>query len=293
MELTSSSQTEVGPIRHVLLKHPRDAFVTDEAIDRQWRQLHYLERPDLDRAAAEHDGFAALLEGLGLSVDFLPGDPTAGLDSIYTRDASIVCGKGIILCSMGKPQRRGEPAAQEVRFRDLGLPVLGRIQGEGTLEGGDVAWIDERTLAVGRGYRTNDEGIEQLRQYLDGCVDELIVVPLPHWHGPDDCFHLMSFLSPVDRDLAVVYSPLLPVPFREALLARGFELVQVPDEEFETMGCNVLAVAPRKCVVLAGNPETRARLERAGVEVHEYAGQEISLKGGGGPTCLTRPTLRG
>jgi N-dimethylarginine dimethylaminohydrolase len=293
VELTSSSQTEFGPIRHVLLKRPREAFVTDEAIDRQWRQLHYMKRPDLERASAEHDGFAALLEGLGLRTDFLPGNPTAGLDSVYTRDASVVCGKGIILCGMGKPPRRGEPAAQEASFRDLGLPVLGRIQGKGTLEGGDVAWIDERTLAVGRGYRTNDEGIEQLRQHLDGSVDELIVVPLPHWRGPDDCFHLMSFLSPVDRDLAVVYSPLLPVPFREALVARGFELVEVPDEEFETMGCNVLAVAPRKCVVLAGNPETRARLERAGAEVHEYAGQDISLKGGGGPTCLTRPTLRG
>jgi len=254
VELTSSSQTEVGPIRRVLLKHPRDAFVTDEAIDRQWRELHYVERPDLGRASAEHDGFAALLEGLGLRTDFLPASRSAGLDSIYTRDASIVCSKGIILCGMGKPQRRGEPAAQEATFRDL---------------------------------------VTQLRQHLDGCVDELIVVPLPHWHGPDDCFHLMSFLSPVDRDLAVVYSPLLPVPFREALLARGFELAEVPDEEFETMGCNVLAVAPRKCIVLAGNPKTRAQLERAGAEVHEYEGREISLKGGGGPTCLTRPTLRG
>ena len=293
MELTSSSQTEVGPIRRVLLKHPRDAFVTDEAIDREWRELHYVERPDLGRASAEHDGFAALLEDLGLRTDFLPACRGAGLAAIYTRDASIVCSKGIILCGMGKPQRRGEPAAQEATFRDLGFPILGRIQGEGTLEGGDVAWIDERTLAVGRGYRTNNEGITQLRQHLDGCADELIVVPLPHWHGPDDCFHLMSFLSPVDRDLAVVYSPLLPVPFREALLARGFELAKVPDEEFETMGCNVLAVAPRKCIVLAGNPKTRAQLERAGAEVHEYEGREISLKGGGGPTCLTRPTLRG
>ncbi len=293
MELTSSSQTEFGAIRHVLLKHPRDAFVTDEAIDDQWRELHYVERPDLDGASAEHDGFASLLQSLGARTDFLPGSRNAGLDSIYPRDASIVCSEGLILCGMGKPQRRGEPAAQETTFQELGLPVLGRIHGKGTLEGGDVAWIDERTLAVGRGYRTNDEGIAQLRRYLGGCVDELIVVPLPHWHGPGDCFHLMSFLSPVDRDLAVVYSPLLPVPFRETLLARGFELVEVPDAEFETMGCNVLAVAPRKCVVLAGNPETRARLERAGVEVHEYVGREISWKGGGGPTCLTRPTLRG
>jgi N-dimethylarginine dimethylaminohydrolase len=155
-----------------------------------------------------------------------------------------------------------------------------------------VVWLDARTVAVGRGHRTNDEGIRQLRALLGEAIDELIIVPLPHWRGPADVFHLMSMLSPVDRDLAVVYSPLMPVQFRERLLDRGVELVEVPDREFDTMGTNVLALAPRISVMLAGNPRTRAALERAGATVFEYEGNEISLKGGGGPTCLTRPLAR-
>ena len=155
-----------------------------------------------------------------------------------------------------------------------------------------MAWIDERTLAVGRGYRTNGEGIRQLRSLLGSAVDRVVPVPLPHWRGPGDVFHLMSMFSPVDRDLAVVYSPLLPVPFRQLLLKHGYELVEVPDAEFESMGCNVLAVSPRRCVALEGNPVTRRRLEAAGAEVHTYRGREISAKGGGGPTCLTRPLVR-
>jgi N-dimethylarginine dimethylaminohydrolase len=172
------------------------------------------------------------------------------------------------------------------------VPIRGRITGAGRLEGGDVCWINPGTVAVGRGYRTNDAGIGQLRDLLAGCVDEVIVVALPHWRGPEDVFHLMSIVSPIDRDLFLVYAPLLPVPFREALLARGIELVEVPPPEFETLGCNVLAIAEREVLMVAGNPMTRTRLERAGVTVHEFAGGEICLKGGGGPTCLTRPLVR-
>src|SRR5439155_754324 len=146
--------------------------------------------------------------------------------------------------------------------------------------------------AVGQGYRTNAEGIRQLRELLAACIEGLIVVPLPHWRGPNDVFHLMSMVSPIDRDLFLVYAPLLPIPFREALLARGIELIEVPEGEFATLGCNVLALAPRCCVMVAGNPETRTRLRRAGVEVREFGGREICLKGGGGPTCLTRPLVR-
>ena len=144
------------------------------------------------------------------------------------RDAAVVCDRGVILCSMGKPQRLGEPAAQEAALRALGYPIAGTIQPPGRLEGGDVVWLDERTMAVGRGYRTNDDGIAQLRRLLGDSIDDLIVVALPHWRGPGDVFHLMSIVSPVDRDLAVVYSPLMPVPFRERLLARGICLVEVP-----------------------------------------------------------------
>ena len=152
--------------------------------------------------------------------------------------------------------------------------------------------VQSGTIAVGRGYRTNDEGIRQLRQLTAELIDELIVVALPHWQGPNDVLHLMSLISPVDYNLALVYSKLLPVPFREWLLAWGIKLLEIPDAEYDSMGCNVLAVAPRKCIMLAGNPRTKAMLVNEGVEVWEYEGEEISRKGAGGPTCLTRPILR-
>jgi N-dimethylarginine dimethylaminohydrolase len=274
------------------VKHARDAFGDAATVDRQWRDLRYVARPDVTAATDEYERFLTLLEAAGVEALRLPLDPTVGLDSLYVRDASIVCEGGVILCNMGKLQRRTEPAAQEAAFRAAGIPIRGRITGDGTMEGGDVCWIDERTLAVGRGYRTNDAGIRQLRDLVRDDVDEVVVVPLPHWHGPEDVFHLMSMVSPIDRDLFLVYAPLLPVPFREALTSRGIELVEMPDSEFATLGCNVLAVAPREVLLVAGNPETRARLEHAGVTVHEFAGREICLKGGGGPTCLTRPLTR-
>ena len=285
-------QSEVGKLRRVAIKHARDAFGDAAAIERQWRDLRYLARPDVTAATPEYERFLALLEAAGVETLHLPFDDTVGLDSLYPRDASIVCNRGVILCNMGKPQRRTEPAVQEAAFRAAGIPIRGRITGDGTVEGGDVCWIDERTLAVGRGYRTNEAGIRQLRDLVRDCVDEVIVVPLPHWHGPEDVFHLMSIVSPIDRDLFLVYAPLMPVPFREALTSRRIALVEVPDAEFDTLGCNVLAVAPRDVLMIAGNPETRARLERAGVTVREFAGREICLKGGGGPTCLTRPLMR-
>ena len=292
MRQAVGGQSDVGKLRRVAVKHARDAFESDAAVARQWRDLGYLERPDFATATLEADGFLALLERAGVAVTRFPPDATTGLDSMYVRDASVVCDRGLILCNMGKPQRRTEPAAQEAALGAAGVPVHGRITGTGTVEGGDVCWIDGRTLAVGRGYRTNDEGIRQLRHLLRDCVDEVVVVPLPHWRGPEDVFHLMSIVSPVDRDLWLVYAPLLPVPFRERLLARGIELVEVPGPELETLGCNVLAVAPREVLMVAGNPATRTLLERAGVRVHEFAGEEICVKGGGGPTCLTRPLAR-
>ena len=240
----------------------------------------------------EYDRFVEILSTCGVSLEFLRASSDVGMDSIYVRDASVVCDRGAILCRMGKPLRVHEPGAQAAAFRAIGLPIVGAITPPGILEGGDVVWLDRRTLAVGRGYRTNAEGIAQLRSLLADSIDELIVVPLPHWRGPGDVFHLMSIISPVDRDLAVVYSPLMSVPFREALLDRGITLVEVPDDEFESMGGNVLTLSPRRCVLLAGNPITRSRLERAGAAVYEYDGTDISLKGGGGPTCLTRPLRR-
>jgi N-dimethylarginine dimethylaminohydrolase len=192
---------------------------------------------------------------------------------------------------MGKSQREGEPDAQGIAFAGWKMPLVGAIRAPGTLEGGDVVWLDERTVAIGRGYRTNDEGIRQFAALVGDDV-EVMTVGLPHWRGPDDVFHLMSILSPVDADLAVVYSPLMPVAFRDLLRDREMTFIEVPDGEFDTMGANVLAVAPRSCVMVAGNPRTRTLLEAAGAEVTVYDGGEISLKGGGGPTCLTRPLIR-
>ncbi len=285
-------QSDVAQIKRLVVKHARDAFVSDQFIEHNWRTLDYRGRPDLAPAVAEYDRFIESLRCFDIDIEFLPSDTRVGLDSIYVRDASIACSEGMILCNMGKKARRNEPTAQEAVFRALKIPIRGAITGSGCVEGGDTVWLDERTLAVGRGYRTNDEGIRQLNALLGDCVDELLVVPLPHWRGPQDVFHLMSIVSPIDQDLALVFSPLIPVPFREALLSRGIDLVEVVEDEFESMGCNVLAVAPRRCVMLAGNAQTRARLERCGVDVHEYDGVEISAKGAGGPTCLTRPIVR-
>jgi N-dimethylarginine dimethylaminohydrolase len=286
--MTLTAQSDVGRLRRVVVKHVRDAFVDEAAIDRQWQDLNYYGRPDLPRAIEEYDRFVELMSRFDIAVDFLPVDSKVGMDSLYPRDTTITTDRGVILCNMGKPQRRTEPEAIAAFLRLRQTKILGTISGAGSIEGGDVTWLDPRTLAVGRGYRTNDEGIRQLKQLLGPDV-EVITVPLPHWKGPGDVFHLMSMISPLDPDLAVVYSPLLPVPFRELLLARGIRLVEVPEEEFEGMGCNILAVAPRTCAMRTGLPKTKQRLIEAGVEVHEFAGEEICGRGAGGPTCMTRP----
>jgi len=290
--VTGNTLAETGRLERVLVKRPREAFLSDDTIAAQWESLNFSAAPRLARAIEEYDAFLAILERAGARIECLPADDHTNLDSIYARDASVVCAHGVILGRMGKRLRAGEPAAQRAAFRRMAVPIVGEITEPGYLEGGDVVWLDERTIAVGRGYRTNEEGILQLRSMLADSIDEMIVVPLPHWRGPGDVLHLMSLISPVDRDLAVVYSPLLPVPFREGLLERGYALVEVPAGEFDTMGTNVLALGPRDCLMLAGNPRTRAALERAGVRVVEYAGDEISVKGAGGPTCLTRPLAR-
>ncbi len=285
--------SEVGRLTRVVLKHPRDAFVDRQTIAAQWQALNFTAPPDLVRAIDEYDRFVDLVQSAGAIVDWLPHAAATTLDSIYVRDASIVSPRGMILCRMGKAARAGEPDAQARAFASFEhpLPVAGCIEPPGRLEGGDLVWLDDGTVVVGRGYRTNGDGIRQLRRLL-GPEADVVEVPLPHWRGEADVMHLMSLISPVDRDLAVVYSRLLPVPFRDWLLDRGIRLVEVPDEEFETMGTNVLAVAPRRCVALSGNPRTRAALARAGAEVMVCEGEEISVTGAGGPTCLTRPITR-
>lgn len=288
-----TAQSETGALRRVLLRHPRDAFAADARIAAQWNELHYRAAPDLGRAIDEFERFAALLSDAGADV-VLAAAPaeTPTLDAIYVRDAAVMTDRGAVLCRMGKRARAGEPAALRADLEAAGIPVLGAIEGDGLLEGGDACWLPGDRLAVGRGYRTNDEGIRQLGELTRDLVAELVVVPLPHWRGAADVFHLMSILSPVSDDAVLVHAPLLPVPFRQWLLERGLRLIEVAGEEFNAMAANVLALAPGVCLMLDGSPRTRARLEQAGVEVRVYAGEEISRKGEGGPTCLTRPLAR-
>lgn len=292
MTMTIGAESNVTPLRSVLLKTVASGWRDQARVDAEWQRLHYPARPDFSRAAEEYRLFRGLLEGAGVEVHELAPSVGTGLDSIYTHDPVIVTSRGAILCRMGKADRQGEPDAMRRWCDASGVPLLGAIEGDGLLEGGDLVWLSPRTVAIGEGYRTNADGIRQARQLFGDLVDEVITVPLPHWTGPGDCLHLMSLISPVDTDLAVVYSPLMPVPFRRLLLDRGYQLVEVPESEFVTMGPNVLALGPRRVIVVDGNPITRRRLEDAGATVLSYRGEEISLKGGGGPTCLTRPLLR-
>ncbi len=287
-----SAHSESGKLKSLFIKKAASAFIDDAHISQHWEALNYLGKPDITKALAEYDAFEQILKDNGAEVLYLPQDDTVNMDSIYCRDAAIATSKGMIICNMGKEGRIKEPAAEQRAFEANGIPVLGVITAPGTLEGGDVAWLDDKTLAVGHTYRTNEEGIRQLSALLAPLGVSVMSVPMPHYKGPSDVFHLMSVLSPVDNNLAVVYSPLIPIVFRNELIARGYELVEVPDEEFDSMGCNVLALAPRVCLMVKGNPITKSRLEAAGCKVIEYQGAEISVKGGGGPTCLTRPINR-
>ncbi len=282
---------EYGRLERVALRHPREAFRSRDKIAREWQRLNYHAEPDFDRALAQYDSLVGIIEGAGAGIDFLPGDDALFLDSLYVRDANLISPAGMIDCAMGKAEREGEPAVAAAFFTGLDLPQAGAVKDDGKVEGGDFVWFDATTCAVAWGYRTNASGIAQLRDLLGPEVD-LQVVPLPHYKGPADVFHLMSIVSPLDHDLALVYSPLMSVPFRTWLLDRGMTLVEVPDEEFASMACNVLALAPRHGLMVEGNPETRRRLEAAGCQVTLYDGSEISAKGEGGPTCLTRPLVR-
>ena len=290
MNLTCHS--DIGKIKTLFIKNVAQAFISDAHIDMYWKGLNYLGKPVLENALKEYDSFESILKMHGAEIFYLPEDANVNMDSVYCRDAAIATNKGMIICNMGKAARANEPLVQKKAFETNGLEILGTIMAPGTLEGGDVAWLDEHTLAVGHTYRTNQEGIRQLTLLLQPLGVQVITVPLPHYKGSSNVFHLMSILSPVDIDLAVVYSPLMPIVFRNLLLQRGYQLVEVPDEEFESMGCNVLALAPKECLMVAGNLRTKAALENAGCKVTVYKGKDISVKGGGGPTCLTRPIYR-
>lgn len=282
----------VGNIERIMVKHPKDAFISQEHLERNWRRFNYIRCPNYERAVQEYDQFLSILEQHVPEIYFLPQNDAVGMDSIYAHDPVKITKKGAILLKSGKYLRHAEPQAVKDYFHELSIPILGEITGEARVDGGDMLWLDERTLVVGRGYRTNDEGIRQLRALTKEITEDFIVVHLPHGNGPEECLHLMSFISMIDQDLAVVYSKLMPVVLRELLLARGVKLLEVSDQEYDNLGCNILALAPRKCIMVAGNPQIKALLEAEGVEVFEYEGEEISYLGTGGPTCLTSPIFR-
>lgn len=287
-----TSHSEYDTLNKVMIKSANAAFVSDHKISEQWSTLGYLNKPQLNTANAEYTLFESVLRDCDVDISYLPENSSVGMDSIYCRDASIVTDYGVIICNMGKKERSLEPQVQKRFYEEHHIQILGEIIEPGTLEGGDVAWLDENTLAVGHTYRTNTAGISQLKDLLEPKGIEVLTVELPHYKGPSDVFHLMSIFSPVDAKIAVVYSPLMPIHFRNELLSKGYELVEVPEEEFDTMGCNVLALGPKKCLMLSGNPITEKGLVDLGCEVITYEGAHISVMGGGGPTCLTRPLSR-
>ncbi|MED5290178.1 MAG: arginine deiminase family protein [SAR324 cluster bacterium] len=291
MNPTTSAFNEYSTIRRIALRTPEEAFRGQQRIDEQWKRLHYTSRPDFETAAQEHRQFREIFASEGIELVMIPGSSELFLDSIYVRDSMINTPEGLILASMGKTERTGEPKVSAKHFESCGFSILGSIEPPGKIEGGDLVWLDQTRCAVGLGYRTNQEGIRQLHKML-GPKYQVEVCVLPHQQGPEGVFHLMSILSPLDHDLVLAYSPLMAVPFRQMLVESGIQIIDVPDDEYLRMGCNVLAIAPRKCLMLEGLPKTKSLLEENGCQVMTYQGREISEKGEGGPTCLTLPLNR-
>ena len=282
----------VDPLRRLIMKSPLYAWKDTYNVKKYWKDLYFSAEPNFDKAVLQYNNLISIIKSFGIDILMLPNNDNTSLDSIYTHDAGIATSSGIIICNMGKKSRKSEPKALKDFLSDNNISVIGEIKYPGIIEGGDIIWINNRTMAVGEGYRTNKEGIRQLKEILGDEIDDLIRVPLPHWLGPESCLHLMSNVSPIDHNLYLIYPKLLPVKFIKYLKSLNIKLINVPDKEYESMACNVLSLAPKKCIMMSGNPITKKLLESNNVEVFTYDGSEISLKGAGGPTCLTRPIYR-
>jgi N-dimethylarginine dimethylaminohydrolase len=280
-----------SPLKRVLVCSPKAAGWG--RADRGWRELGYFHEPEEALAEAQHRRIVEVLESVGAEVRYLEADAGLGLDAVYTHDASFPTDRGMILMHPGKPGRRGEPSRHELFFESLGVPVLGRIEPPGFTEGGDIVWLDAESILVGEGYRTNAEGIDQLRRLVAPMGVEVIAAPLPHGPGPGACLHLMSLMSVLDEKVMLVDLPWLAVPTVRSLEKRGFELIPIDASERDSLACNVLALGNRKLLAIEENRKTNARLSAEGFEVLTFPGSEISANGSGGPTCLTRPFLRG
>jgi arginine deiminase len=285
-------QSMTGRIETILIKHPENAFISQKNLDNGYEAYGYIGCPEYEMVTKEYETFESIIKNNVQKILYLPFDERAGIDSIYTHDTVKITNKGAIYFPMGKGLRKGEPEATRAYLESIGVPTLGVIESPARIEGGDVVWLDEKTVAIGRGYRTNEQGIKRFKEITQGIVEEIIIVPMPHGDGEGACLHLMSIISLVDKDLAVVYSKYMPVFFREYLIEKGIELIETPDQEYDYLGTNVLALAPRKCVLVKGNTIVKDKLESAGAEVFEYDGHELSYRGTGGPTCLTCPIFR-
>lgn len=285
-------QSMVDKITDIMIKRPIDAYKNQDFINENYEACKYYGIPDMEKCIKEYEVFEKILKDNIENVWYLPKDEITNLDSIYAHDSLKITKKGAIYFNMTKDVRKNEAKAAEEYLKSIGVPTLGYIKEPGRMEGGDVLWLDDKTVAIGLGYRTNEEGIRQFTELTKDFIDEVITVPLPHAVGDGEVLHLMSLISPIDDNLAVVYSKYMPVFFREMLLEKGIELLEVDDDEYEYLGCNVLTLSPRVCVLIEGIPKIQKKLEDAGCKVYTYPGEEISIKGTGGATCFTCPINR-
>jgi len=282
------AQSMTAPLRRVLMRRPGPEMAAADPAT--W---HYTSAIDLEEARRAHDAFADALRAWDVEVLYHDEPLPEHADSVFVFDPALVTDRGTLLLSMGKELRRGEEEPLARALQACGVPIYGRLEGAARCEGGDTMWLDHDTLAVGRGFRTNAEGVRQLRALLAPLGVTVLDYDLPYFTGPEACLHLLSLISPVDVDLAVAYPPLMPTAFWDELKRRGVRLLEVPEEEFaHTQATNVLCVAPRRLIVLAGSPVTQGLLEAEGCEVVAFPGEPLSFKAEGGPTCLTRPVWR-
>jgi N-dimethylarginine dimethylaminohydrolase len=288
MDQGYGAQSMIGPLRRVVMRRPGEAMAAADPTT--W---HYTSAIDPEAARSAHDALADALRAWDVEVLYHEEPLPGHADSVFVFDPVLVTDRGTLLLSMGKPLRRGEEEPLARTLQACGVPIHGRLEGEARCEGGDTMWLDHDTLAVGRGFRTNAEGVRQLRALLAPLGVTVLDYDLPYFTGSEACLHLLSLISPVAEDLAVAYPPLMPTAFWRELRRRGVRLLEVPEEEFlHTQATNVLTVSPRRCIMLGGSPVTQELLEMADCEVVTFPGEPLSFKAEGGPTCLTRPVWR-
>ena len=282
---------EYSSLMQVAIRSPLNSFISDEKLSNEWEDLRFHSQPQLKESINEFIEFRKLLLNNEIEIIDLPKINSLTIDSIYTRDSILISPNGLILCNMGRASRTPEARANYEDLKLQGHKIAGEILAPGTLEGGDFIWLSDTKAAVGLGPRTNQEGIDQLKKILGNTI-ELHVVQLPAPSHPEDVLHLMSIISPLDKDLALIYKPLMPASFIQWLAQLGIEFVEVDEVEYLLMGCNVLATSPRSVIMLENLPIVQRSLQNAGCKIQTYKGIEISRKGEGGPTCLTRPLKR-